>query len=250
MSIYAIGDLHLSYSENKPMNIFGNNWEEHELKIKENWIKKVKQDDLVILPGDFSWSMKLEDTKKDFEYLNNLPGKKILIKGNHDYWWQTLKSMEEFIENNKFKNIQFLNNNAFIYENSIIVGTRGWSFTDSENSEKMHKRETARLENSILQGINMAELKNDEDSNNIEIKNSIKDYRIICVMHYPPITKTMVENGGKSQYIDIMKKYNIQKCIYGHLHGKAHSEAVEGIIDDVQLQLVSSDYIKFDPVLI
>ncbi len=238
MSIYAIGDLHLSFSENKPMDIFGNSWKNYEEKMKQNWIKKVKEDDLVILPGDFSWAMKLEDTKKDFEYLNNLPGKKILSKGNHDYWWKTIKSMKQFVEECNFTNIEFLSNNAFIYENNIIVGTRGWAFTESENSQKMHNRETVRLENSIQCALELAKDKN------------IEDYRIICAMHYPPTTKQMLEKNIQSKYINIMKKYNIQTCIYGHLHGKSHNEAIEGIIDNVNLRLVSSDYLKFDPILL
>ena len=127
MSIYTIGDLHLSFKENKPMSIFGDNWEGHEEKIKKNWIENVKEDDLVVLPGDFSWSMYLKDTDKDFEYLNDLPGKKLLLKGNHDYWWTTITSMRKFLEQNEFKNIDFIYNNAYEFENCIIAGTRGWN---------------------------------------------------------------------------------------------------------------------------
>ena len=110
MSIFVIGDLHLSFHENKPMSIFGDNWEGHEEKIKKDWIAKVKEEDLVILPGDFSWSTYLKDTYEDFTYLNSLPGKKILLKGNHDYWWTTLKSMRKYLQENEFKNIYFLYN--------------------------------------------------------------------------------------------------------------------------------------------
>ena len=115
MSIYAIADLHLSFGENKPMDIFGKLWENHEKKVEENWLKTVEEEDLVILPGDFSWAMTLKDTFLDFYFLNNLPGKKILLKGNHDYWWSTLKKNKEFIESNNFKNIEFLYNNSFFY---------------------------------------------------------------------------------------------------------------------------------------
>ena len=111
MSIFVIADLHLSFGVNKPMDIFGSNWEKHEEKIANSWKEKVKENDLVILPGDFSWAMRLEDTQKDFEYLNNLPGKKILLKGNHDYWWTTLNKMRKFIKENKFENIDFIQNN-------------------------------------------------------------------------------------------------------------------------------------------
>ena len=124
MAIYAIGDLHLSFNTNKPMNIFGEKWNNYEEKIKKDWLNKVKETDLVLLPGDFSWSMKLEDTYKDFEYINNLPGNKILLKGNHDYWWNTVKKMNEYIKNSNFKNIEFLYNNSYLYDNYIICGRR------------------------------------------------------------------------------------------------------------------------------
>ena len=112
MSIYTIGDLHLSFRENKPMDIFGENWTNHEQKIKEDWLKKVKEEDLVVLPGDFSWATYLKDTDLDFEYINNLPGKKLLLKGNHDYWWTTLNKLRTFIEEEKFSNIDFIYNNV------------------------------------------------------------------------------------------------------------------------------------------
>ena len=230
MSIYAIADLHLSFGCDKPMNIFGDNWLDHENKIRESWIKNVKDDDLVIIPGDFSWAIKLDETQKDFEYLNNLPGQKVFIKGNHDYWWSTIKSMNDFCNNNNYNNISFIMNNAYKYQNYAIVGTRGWAYTNTENSEKMHKRELARLENSIKYAID-----NFQD---------IKE--IICAIHYPPITRQMLDEGTKSKYIELMKKYNITTCIYGHLHGKSHNESVEGIVDGVNLKLISSDYLNFE----
>ena len=230
MSIYAISDLHLSFNDDKPMNVFGENWDNHEEKIKDNWIKTVKDDDLVILPGDFSWAMHLKDTLNDFKFLNVLPGKKVLIKGNHDYWWTTIKSMNDFLNSNKIDNISFIINNAFLFEDTIIVGTRGWTFTESENSEKMHKRELMRLENSIKYGVD----------------NYGKDKRIICAMHYPPITKNMINNNENSMYMELMRKNNIKNCIYGHLHGKSHQEAVEGNINGIELKLVSCDYLDFN----
>ena len=137
MSIYVIADLHLSFSNDKPMDIFGKNWENHAEKIRNNWIKKVKEDDYIILPGDFSWAMYLEDIKLDFEYLNSLPGKKILLKGNHDYWWGTTKKINEFLEENKIQNINVLYNNSFLIENKVIVGTRGWNLLDRDSDSKI-----------------------------------------------------------------------------------------------------------------
>lgn len=118
--IYVIGDLHLSLSTNKPMDIFGGNWDNYDEKIKQNWNKKVNNEDTVILPGDFSWAMYLEESIKDFSYLNSLPGKKILLKGNHDYWWDTVTKMNKFLKKNNFENIYFLQNNSFLIEDKII----------------------------------------------------------------------------------------------------------------------------------
>lgn len=230
MSVYAIADLHLSFSENKPMNIFGDNWEDHAEKIKNNWIKKVNDADTVILPGDFSWSMYLDNAKLDFEYLNNLPGKKILLKGNHDYWWTTQKKLNEFIKENNFINIDFLYNNSYLVEDKIIVGTRGWNILDTENDSKMIKRENARLELSILDGLNKYG----------------HDKEIIAFIHYPPINR----NNEKSEFIKTLEKYNIHRCYYGHLHGKSHNEAIEGIIGSIEYKLISADYLNFDLIKI
>ncbi len=224
MSIYAIGDLHLSFQENKPMDVFGEKWEKHEEKIKEDWLSKVKEDDLVLLPGDFSWSMYLKDTFEDFKYLNSLPGKKILLKGNHDYWWTTLKSMRDYLENNNFKNIDFLHNNSYEYDKYIIAGTRGWIQSDDEEDIRLTKREVGRLELSIKDGIN----KYGEDK------------PIIVNMHYPPII-----NNKQSPFVEIMKKYNVKKCIFGHLHGASINEAIEGNYEGIQFKLVSSDSLDF-----
>ena len=233
MSIYAIGDLHLSFGTEKPMNIFGDNWQNYEEKLENNWNKIINENDVVLIPGDFSWATYLEDTLQDFKYLNKLNGKKILLKGNHDYWWTTLKSMREFLNQNEIFNIDFIFNTSIETDDAIIVGTRGWAFYDTENSEKMLNREKFRLELSIKDGIQ---------------KNNNK--KIICMMHYPPILKNMINKNEKSEYIEIMKKYNVKECIYGHLHGNSHLEAVEGNVDGVNLKLVSSDYLQFKPLKI
>ena len=233
MSIYAIGDLHLSFGTDKPMNVFGANWENYEEKLKLNWNNSIKAKDTVLLPGDFSWATYLKDTQKDFEYLNSLNGRKILLKGNHDYWWTTLKSMREFLKENNFQNIDFIYNQAIELEEALIVGTRGWSFNDTENSEKMLNREVSRLEMSIK-----------------DAKEKNENKKIICMMHYPPTNNNIIEKKEKSKYLELMKKYGITDCIYGHLHGNSHQDAVEGNIDGVNLKLVSSDYIGFKPIKI
>ncbi len=225
MAIYVIGDLHLSYNTNKPMDIFGQNWKNYEEKIKQDWQEKVKTEDTVILPGDFSWAMYLEETEKDFEYINNLLGKKILLKGNHDYWWTTLTSMRRYIKEKNFENIDFLYNNSYEFENKIIVGTRGWTISEEQEDIRLTNREIERLELSIKDGIS----KYGENK------------EIIAFMHYPPVTK----NNINTEYIKIMKKYNIKKCFYGHLHANSIQEAIEGDIQGIQLKLVSADGLDF-----
>ena len=153
MSIYVIGDLHLPFGVNKPMDVFGEGWQGYTEKIKEDWNKKVKNEDTVILAGDFSWATYIKDTYKDFEYLCALPGKKIMLKGNHDYWWTTLTSMRKFISDNNFENIDFLYNNSYLVEDKIIVGTRGWVLQDTEESRKMINRENERLKLSLKSAI-------------------------------------------------------------------------------------------------
>ena len=154
MSIFVIADLHLSFRVHKPMDIFGDNWTGHEEKIRKDWIEKVKEKDLVVLPGDFSWETYLEDTKLDFDYLNSLPGKKLMLKGNHDYWWTTVTNMRKFLNENDFENIDFLYNNSYEFENKILCGTRGWSIADEETDEKLINRELIRLELSLQDGVN------------------------------------------------------------------------------------------------
>ncbi len=230
MAIYTISDLHLSLGMNKPMDIFGDNWENHDKKIRSNWIKKVKEEDLILLPGDFSWAMYIQDAKKDFEYLNELPGTKLLLKGNHDYWWESLKRMREFLKENNFSKIDFIYNNSYIWENKIIVGTRGWS-EQEENPEKIIRRENLRLELSIQDGI----------------KKFGDDKEIIVCMHYPPF------NGYESpelNFIETMKKYNIKICIYGHIHGEVGKEAKKGNIDGIKFVMASSDQTNFDLIKI
>ena len=225
MSIYAIGDLHLSFANPKPMNIFGNNWNNHEEKIKLDWISKVKEEDTVVLPGDFSWAMNLKDTKKDFEYINNLPGRKIMSKGNHEYWWTTVTNIKKFLKENNFSNIDFLYNNSIEVEDKLICGTRGWNLNlESETSNKIITREEIRLENSIQDAIN---------------KNLDKE--IIVFMHYPPIIKQNLNTG----FFKILKKYNIKRCYYAHLHGNSIKEALNGVYDGIEFKLVSADDLDF-----
>jgi len=226
MSIYAISDLHLSFNEDKPMDIFGSNWENHADKIRDNWIEKVNENDLVLLPGDLSWSLYLEDTQKDFEYLNNLPGKKIILKGNHDYWWSTISKMNKYLKDKKFDTINFLHNNSYEYEEYIITGTRGWGISELDKDDiKILKREVQRLKLSLEDGIS----KYGENK------------KIITCLHYPPL-----KEKESSDFVKLMKEYNVEKCIYGHLHGPSQKYVIEGLIDNIEYIMVSCDYTNFD----
>ena len=229
MSIFVIGDLHLSFNQNKPMDIFGENWIGHEEKIKQDWIKKVKENDLVIIPGDFSWETYLENTELDFNFLNRLPGKKLLLKGNHDYWWTTLTNMKKFLKEKNFTNIDFLYNNSYEYEDKIICGTRGWSIADHEADKKLINRELIRLELSLKNGI---ELYGDQKE-------------IIVFMHYPPITKSTILSNQEADFVNLMKKYNVKRCYYAHLHGVSINDAIEGNIEGIEFKLVSADGLDF-----
>lgn len=227
MAIYVIADLHLSFSVDKPMDIFG--WGNHAEKIRENWLKKVKSEDTVILPGDFSWATYLEETYKDFEFLNALPGKKIMSKGNHDYWWNTVTSMNKYLKENNFENIEFLYNNAHLVEDKILVGTRGWvNSWKSDENYKILKRENDRLKLSIQDGI----------------KKFGESKEMIAFIHYPPFYKENVPE--EIDFIKTLEKYNIKKCYYAHLHGDSHREAIEGNVNGIEFKLVSSDYLNFD----
>lgn len=230
MSLYTIADLHLPFGIDKPMDIFGNSWKGYTQKLEYNWQRKIKSDDVVVLPGDFSWATYLEESKKDFEFLNRLNGTKILLKGNHDYWWSTLNKLNLFIENEGFENIKFLQNNSFVYNDIAICGTRGWIHPSWEgfgiDDKKIFDREVKRLELSLQ---------------------SVSKYSKIYVFtHYPPISVFRDEND----FTQMLQKYGVSKCFYGHLHSASHKNAVNDTVNGVEYKLVSSDFLQFDPLKI
>jgi len=228
MAIYTIADLHLSFGTNKPMDIFGFNWEKHDEKIASDWIKKVNNDDLVVLAGDFSWAMNLDDTIKDFEYLNSLPGKKLLLKGNHDYWWTTLTKMRKFLEKHNFENIDFIQNNYYVFENKVITGVRGWEISSTEEDKRILNREKLRLQ------MELEAIQKQEDSSK----------EIIIFMHYPPYER--FEENQNNPFASILEKHNVKKCYYGHLHGIAGYENVrEYELYGIKYRLISADYLDF-----
>lgn len=229
MSIYGISDLHLSFGTNKPMNIFGKVWNKYEEKIKENWQVTVNESDIVVIPGDISWAMNFKEAVKDFEYINNMNGRKIFLRGNHDYYFSTKTKVENFLKENNFNTINVLHNNAFDTDDYIICGARGWGKTENNDKEldkKILLREEGRLILSLEEGKKIKEKYSKEGI----------DKEILVALHFPPFI-------GK--FVDIMKKYNVKKCIYGHLHGFGHTMVKEGIIDGIEYVMVGCDYTGF-----
>ena len=229
MALFAISDLHLPLGIEKPMNIFGKNWENYVSRIEENWQNTVSQDDTVVLAGDFSWATYLEESKKDFEFLNRLKGKKIMLKGNHDYWWGTLNKLKEFTESNGFSDIEFLQNNSFMYKDISICGSRGWTSPQLKGSEedlKIYERELMRLE--------------------LSLKSAKNPEKIFAFTHFPPLMRDFSETSVS----ELLKKYGVSKVIYGHIHSSGIKNAFEGVRDGIEYMLVSADYREFLPVKI
>lgn len=229
MAIYGISDLHLSYGVDKPMYIFGTVWNNYEEKLARNWEKQVVDDDIVIIAGDISWGIDFKEAKDDFEYINNLPGKKIILKGNHDYYFSTKTKVQDFLKKSGFDNIDVLHNNAIDVGEYILCGTRGWGITENTTKEadlKIIKREEGRLRLSLEQGKLLQQ--------EYEQKGIKKD--IIVAMHFPPFI---------SDFQQILEEYEVKKCIYGHLHGYGHSMVKQGIMNSVEYIMVGCDYTNF-----
>lgn len=223
MAIYTIGDLHLSLGCEKPMDIFPG-WQGYMEKLEHHWNTLVRPEDTVVLAGDTSWAMKLEDTAEDFSFLQRLPGQKLLLKGNHDYWWTTVKKMERFLQESGFDSLHILHNNSILAEGLAVCGTRSWMFDVGEpHDEKVMNRELGRLRTSLEAAPEGAER--------------------VAFLHYPPV----YPNANAQQVIDLLKEYNVKRCFYGHLHGNAIRFAVQGMVDGIEYRLISADALAFCP---
>ena len=225
MALYAIGDLHLCLGAPKPMDIFGGTWVGYMDKLKKG-MSQITDEDTTVLLGDLSWALGLEQAKEDFAWINQIPGKKIILKGNHDYWWSTASKFYKFCEENGFRDQYILNNNHYMYENWAICGTRGWFFEEErsgQHDEKVFKRELIRLETSLK---------------------SAGDCTKIVFLHYPPKYK----GYECPEILELLQKYDVRQCFYGHLHGPSHGLAVEGLWNGVDFRLVSADYLNFQPI--
>lgn len=226
MSLYVIGDLHLCFSDpSKTMSIFPG-WENYQERIRENWLNTVKNDDTIVLAGDISWGMSMQQAIPDFRFINELPGQKIVLKGNHDYWWATLKKMEDFLAAEGFDTISILHNNHYAYGKYGICGTRGWVNIPGETQdEKVLRREVQRLETSIKSAV-------------------AAGLEPLVFMHYPPI----FASNFNYDILEILYRYKIGECWYGHIHGRsAHQLCVTNTYDDINFHLISGDYIQFMP---
>ena len=226
--LYTIGDLHLSLGADKPMDIFSG-WTNYLERLETNWNSKITDNDTVVLLGDHSWALKLEDSKADLEFIDKrLKGQKILIKGNHDLWWSTMNKCNNFVAENGFSTIRFLFNNAYSAEGVTICGTRGWIRENGEPADqKVLNREAGRLEASLKDGAKLGG-------------------ELVAFIHYPPIYRSE-ENRPITE---ILHKYGVKRCYYAHLHGGAIKGAIIGEREGIEYKLVSADSLKFDPMLV
>lgn len=224
MSVFTISDLHLSLGTNKPMEVFG--WDNYVKRIESNWKRLVKNEDTVVIPGDFSWALKLEESLEDFKFLNSLPGRKLLFKGNHDLWWSTVKKVNEFFVKNEIDTVELVFNNAVVVENFAVCGTRGWLFSGAEDDKKIISREAGRLKRSLEEA-------------------ALTGKEPLVFTHYP------VAYGEEycKELVDVLKEFDIKTVYYGHIHGNGFNNAIPEF-DGIKLKLVSSDCINFVPYLI
>lgn len=227
MALYAIGDLHLCLGAPKPMDVFGGAWVGYMDKLRDG-LSVIDPEDTTVLLGDLSWALDLQSAKADFAWIDNIPGRKIILKGNHDYWWSTAAKFYKFCKENDFSNQWILNNNFYEYNGYAICGTRGWFFEEQrsgEHDEKVFKRELMRLEASLKAAGELPK---------------------IVFLHYPPKYK----GYECPEIIELMKRYDVRRCFYGHLHGASHGLAMEGQWDGVEYRLVAADKLGFKPLMV
>ena len=228
MSIFVIADLHLSLGSNKPMDVF-HGWSDYVERLRENWDKIVKDTDIVVVAGDISWAMKLEETYNDFKLIHERPGKKLFLKGNHDYWWTTKNKMDNYLKEKGFDTIEIIHNSAFIHEDMAVCGTRGWMYNSvSDEDKKITLREAGRLKTSL------------EAAKNAGV-------RPVAFLHYPPVYGDFVSE----EIMNTLKAYGVKDCYYGHIHNSlAAKKAIIGEYDGIRMHLISCDTIGFCPVLV
>lgn len=236
MSLYSIADLHLSEGTDKPMDKFGSRWSGHTEKLKKNWCAVVNDDDTVIIPGDISWAMTLDEALPDFKFIESLPGTKIIGKGNHDFWWSTLTKINNFFEENGIKSVRILQNNAFEVEDYIVCGTRGWYVEEKYQNtvgtvdyKKIVDRETIRLKNSLTAAADLREKTGKQ---------------ILVYFHFPPVFNGFVCR----EFVDVMKDFDVVKCYFGHIHGSYNVPRTTEF-EGISMTMISSDFLNFIPMI-
>lgn len=227
MALYAMADFHLCIGvKDKPMDVFGGRWDGYIDKIYQNCKRLLKADDVLIIPGDISWGTYMHQAAEDFKFISSLPGTKIISRGNHDYWWTTKNKLDKMMEEMEITNIKFLHNNFYSYGDTAICGSRGWIYSETPENTKIYNRELMRLEYSL------------------EAANKNGFLKKIAVMHYPPY-KT--PDFPDENIFKILKKYNVEKCLYGHLHGNFDKPVLQGEYNGIEFSLISADYLNFVP---
>lgn len=228
MAVYTIADLHLSFGTDKPMDVF-RGWENYTERLEANWQKLVEEEDTVVIAGDISWAMSLAGIKNDFTFLDKLPGKKLLVKGNHDYWWTTKAKMDKYIEEEGFTTLSILHNNFYIADGLALCGSRGW-FYDAETDADMKvlKREAGRLGMSLEPAVKAG-------------------FEPLVFLHYPPI----YNDTECKEITDVLHQFGVRKCFYGHIHGgNAARRAFIGEKDGISYRLVACDHLGFMPLAV
>lgn len=223
MALYAIGDLHLSLTANKSMEVFGPAWENYHARIQEA-LGVLTDEDTLILAGDTSWGIDLAEAEADFKFLDRFPGKKYLVKGNHDYWWATAAKLHRFFEEKGIRTLDILHNNCVFYGDYAVCGTRGWFLEEDQkpHNAKVLNREVMRLETSLR---------------------AAEGRPILCFLHYPPL----YQGYECPEILTVLEKYRVQTCCYGHLHGPAIRRRLEGKRGETEFSLISADYLGFVP---
>ncbi|MBR7112476.1 MAG: metallophosphoesterase [Clostridia bacterium] len=236
MALFTIADLHLSGAQDHPMDVFGARWQDYMKKIADRWRRVVRENDTVVIPGDISWAMNLEGARLDFAFLDALPGKKLLGKGNHDFWWDTATKCNRFFEECGFHTLSLLYNNAYVVEDFIVCGTRGWFLEKTQqitvgevDYEKISNRERERLKLSLdaAKRLQVGEHENKE---------------IVVFLHFPPLFGEFISQ----EMLDLMNEYGVKRCYFGHIHGKYNVPQMQKA-GDLELSLISSDYLDFYP---
>ncbi len=228
MSLFVLGDLHLSLGEDKPMDVFSG-WNDYVTRLENNWRRLITDEDTVVIAGDISWAMKLEKTLTDFRFIHSLPGKKLFLKGNHDYWWSTKRKMDDYLQENRLDTISILFNNAYLADGYAVCGTRGWFLeNDTPEDVKVLNREVGRLRMSLEEAKKLGG-------------------ELVVFLHYPPYYRGI----ECSEIMDVLLEYNVKKCYYGHIHGKKNFRlAFEGEYKGIEFRLISCDKVEFTPVLV